>query len=128
MDFYATLVKPSWAPAPPVFGIVWSILYPIIIAAFGYVIFKVVRGEYPAALLVPVLINIVSNVAFTPIQFGLRNLWLAEADIVIVLVTIVWSMIAIWPHSRLASLALSPYLVWVTIATALQTSITLLNR
>lgn len=128
MDFYAALIKPSWAPAPPVFGIVWSILYPIIIAAFGYVIFKVVRGEYPAALLVPVLINIVSNVAFTPIQFGLRNLWLAEADIVVVLVTIVWSMIVIWPHSRLASLALSPYLVWVTVATALQTSITLLNR
>lgn len=128
MDFYSTLVKPSWAPAPPVFGIVWSILYPIIIGAYGYVIFKVVRGEYPAALLVPVLINIASNVAFTPIQFGLRSLGLAEADIVIVLVTIIWSMIAIWPHSRLASLALSPYLVWVTIATALQTSITLLNR
>jgi len=128
MDFYSTLIKPSWAPSPPVFGIVWSILYPIIIGAYGYVIFKVVRGEYPAALLVPVLINVASNVAFTPIQFGLRSLWLAEADIVIVLVTIIWSMIVIWPHSRLASLALSPYLVWVTIATALQTSITLLNR
>lgn len=128
MDFYNTLTKPAWSPAPPVFGIVWSILYPIIIAAYGYVIYKVARGEYPAALLVPVLINVVANVAFTPIQFGMRNLWLAEADIVLVLVTIVWSMIAIWPHSRIASLALSPYLVWVSIATALQTSITLLNR
>ncbi len=128
MDFYSELIKPSWSPAPPVFGIVWSILYPIIIGAYGYVIFRVARGEYPAALLVPVLINIVANIVFTPIQFGLRNLWLAEADIVLVLVTIVWSMIAIWPHSRVASLALSPYLVWVTIATALQTSITLLNR
>ncbi len=128
MDFYSELIKPSWAPAPPVFGIVWSILYPIIIGAYGYVIFKVARGEYPASLLVPVLINIVANVAFTPIQFGLQNLWLAEADIVLVLVTIIWSMIAIWPHSRIASLALSPYLVWVAIATALQTSITLLNR
>jgi tryptophan-rich sensory protein len=128
MDFYDTLVKPTWAPAPPVFGIVWSVLYPIIIVVFGYVIVKVARGEFPASLLVPVLINVVANVAFTPIQFGLRNLILAEVDIVIVLVTIVWSMIAIWPHSRVASLALTPYLVWVGIATALQTSITVLNR
>jgi tryptophan-rich sensory protein len=92
------------------------------------VIYRVVRGEFPASLLLPVLINIAANVAFTPIQFGLRNLILAEIDIVIVLATIVWSMMAIWPHSRWASLALTPYLVWVSIATALQTSITWLNR
>jgi tryptophan-rich sensory protein len=128
MDFYDTLVKPSWAPAPPVFGIVWSLLYPIIIVAYGYVIVRVARGDYPTALLVPVLINVVANVAFTPIQFGLRNLALAEADILIVLATIIWSMVAIWPYSRIASLALTPYLVWVSIATALQTSITVLNR
>jgi benzodiazapine receptor len=128
MDFYQTLAKPSWAPAPGVFGVVWSVLYPIILVAFGYVVFKVIRGDFPTSLLVPVLVNIVANIAFTPIQFGLRNLFLAEVDIVVVLVTIVWSMIAIWPHSRIASLALSPYLVWVTIATVLQTSITVLNR
>jgi tryptophan-rich sensory protein len=128
VGWYQELVKPSWAPAAPVFGIVWSILYPIIIVAYGYVIYRVVRGEFPASLLLPVLINIAANVAFTPIQFGLRNLILAEIDIVIVLATIVWSMMAIWPHSRWASLALTPYLVWVSIATALQTSITWLNR
>lgn len=128
MGWYEELLKPSWAPPAPVFGIVWSVLYPIIIVAFGYVTVRVVRGDYPATLLVPVLINVVANVAFTPIQFGLRNLWLAEVDIIVVLVTIVWSMIAIWPHSRWAALALTPYLVWVGIATALQTSITWLNR
>jgi tryptophan-rich sensory protein len=128
VSWYEGLVKPSWAPAAPVFGIVWSILYPIIIVAYGYVIYRVARGEYPPSLLLPVLLNVAANVAFTPIQFGLRNLVLAEIDIVIVLATIVWSMIAIWPHSRWASLALTPYLVWVSIATVLQTSITWLNR
>ena len=128
MDYYETLVRPSWAPQPNVFGIVWSILYPIIIAVFAYVVFRVVRGEFPSTLLVPIAINVVANVAFTPIQFGLRNLWLAEIDIIIVLVTIVWCMVAIWPYSRFASLALTPYLIWVSIATVLQTSITWLNR
>ncbi len=128
MSWYEELAKPAWAPPAPVFGVVWSILYPIIIVAYGYVIYRVARGEFPAALLVPILLNVVSNVAFTPIQFGLRNLWLAELDIIVVLVTIVWSMIAIWPHARWASAALTPYLVWVMIATALQSSITWLNR
>jgi len=128
MNWYEELARPSWAPPAPVFGIVWSILYPIIIVAYGYVIYRVVRGEFPASLLVPVLINIAANIAFTPIQFGLRNLLLAEIDILVVLATIVWSMVAIWPHARWASLALTPYLIWVMIATALQTSITWLNR
>lgn len=128
MDFYESLVKPSWAPAPPVFGIVWSILYPIIFLAYGFALVQVARGRWPVALLVPILINVVANVAFTPIQFGLRNLWLAELDIIVVLVTAIWSVIALWPHSRLTAVALVPYVLWVAIATVLQTSITWMNR
>jgi tryptophan-rich sensory protein len=128
MDSYAALIKPDWAPAPNVFGIVWSILYPIIFIAYGYVIFRVVRGEMPAALIWPIAINLVANFAFTPIQFGLNNLPLAAADVVIVLVTIVWSILAIWPHAVWVALALVPYLVWVTIATVLQLTITWMNR
>jgi len=128
LDWYQELAKPSWAPPASLFGTVWSILYPLIIVTFGYVIYRVIRGEIPTSVLVPIVINIVANIAFTPIQFGLRNLVLAEIDIVIVLVTIVWSMVAIWPYAPLAALALAPYLVWVSIATVLQTSITYLNR
>lgn len=128
MDFYEQLAKPAWAPQPSVFGVAWSVLYPIIILAYGYAIVQVVRGRWPTALLVPILINVVANVAFTPIQFGLRNLLLAEVDILVVLATAVWSIVAIWPHSRLVALALVPYAVWVSIATALQSSITWLNR
>ena len=128
MGWYEELAKPSWAPPASLFGTVWSILYPIIIVAFGYVIYRVIRGEIPTSVLVPIVINIVANVAFTPIQFGLRNLVLAEIDIIIVLVTTVWSMVAIWPYAPIAALALVPYLVWVSIATVLQTSITYLNR
>lgn len=128
MNWYETLIKPSWAPPASLFGTVWSILYPIIIVAYGYTIWRVVAGDFPRALLVPIIVNVVANIAFTPIQFGLRNLWLAEVDILVVLVTIVWSIAVIWPHSRVASIALVPYLVWVSIATVLQTSITWLNR
>ena len=128
MNWYASLVKPAWTPAPGVIGTIWALLYPLILIVFGYVVFRVVRGDIPGVVLIPVVLNALSNIAFTPIQFGLQNLPLAAADILIVLVTIVWCMIAIWPYSRVASLALSPYLAWVATASALQLSITWLNR
>lgn len=128
MSWYESLAKPAWTPAPGVIGTIWSLLYPIILIVFGYVVFRVVQGDIPAAVLIPVVLNAVSNIAFTPIQFGLQNLTLAAVDILVVLATIVWCMIAIWPHSRVASLALSPYLAWVATASVLQLSITWLNR
>lgn len=128
MTWYDSLAKPSWTPPSSFIGTMWTILYPIIIVVFGYMILRVVRGDAPAALLVPIIINVVSNVAFTPIQFGLRNLPLASLDILIVLATIVWCMVAFWPYSRIASLALTPYLLWITTASVLQLSITWMNR
>jgi len=128
MNWYQELAKPSWAPQPQVFGQVWGVLYPIIFVTYGYVAFRVFKGEFPKALLVPIAINLLANLAFTPIQFGWRNLPLAVVDILIVLVTIVWSIVAFWPYSKFAALALVPYLVWVSIATVLQTSIWQLNR
>ena len=128
MDWYDRLAKPVWTPSGGVIGTIWSLLYPIIIAAFGYMLYRVANGSAPKTLLVPIVVNVVANVAFTPIQFGLRNLPLASVDILIVLVTIVWCMVAFWPHSRVASLALTPYLAWVATATVLQLSITWMNR
>jgi tryptophan-rich sensory protein len=59
---------------------------------------------------------------FSPVQFGLRNLPLSA--IVIVWTTILWAMKTIWPHHRWIAVAQIPYLIWVTIATVLQFTIT----
>lgn len=126
--WYDSLAKPSWTPAPSTIGTIWTLLYPIIFIAYGYVIVRALNGSMPRTVLVPITLNLAANVAFTPIQFGLRNLPLASLDILVVLVTIVWSMAVIWPHSRAAAAALVPYLAWVGTATVLQLSITFMNR
>lgn len=128
MDWYDNLAKPTWTPAPSFIGTMWTVLYPIIIVTFGFMIYRVVRGTAPVSLLAPIALNVVSNIAFTPILFGLRNLPLASVDIVIVLGSIVWCIVVFWPYSRVAAISLSPYLVWVTTATILQLSITSMNR
>ena len=128
MSYYQTLSKPGWAPPKGLYGTVWGILYPIILIAYGYVIFQALGDAIPRSVLTPIVINLAANFAFTPILFSMRNLELAALDIVIVLVTIAWSIAVIYPYSWPAALALVPYLIWVGIATVLQISITVMNR
>ena len=130
MDFrtwYNALSKPTWTPPPGTISLIWTILYPIILISLGFVLFKVFRGGLPWLLALPFLINLVANIFFMPIFGGLRNLPLATVDIVIVLGTILWMIVAIWPHYRWVAVAQVPYLVWVSIATVLQVSITVRN-
>lgn len=124
---YTEWIQPSWAPPSWVFGPVWSILYLVIAISFGYVFLKVWRRQWPIIVAVPFALNLVFNALFTPIQFGLQNLWLAAIDIVLVWITIIWAMKAVWPYSRWVAYAQIPYLLWVSFATVLQLSITFLN-
>jgi len=78
-------------------------------------------------VLLPFILNIIFNLAFTPLQFGLKNNLWASIDILLVLGTLVWAMIAIFPHARWITYIQVPYLAWVTFATVLQLTITYLN-
>jgi tryptophan-rich sensory protein len=125
---YVQYIKPSWAPPSWLFGPVWSVLYTIIAITYGYTAWLYWQGKVPFIVVLPFLLNIVFNAAFTPIQFGLKNNILAAADILLVLATLVWALWAIWPHAPWVAYANVPYLLWVVFATALQLTVTWLNR
>jgi len=125
--WYASLVKPSWAPPSWLFGPVWSVLYIIIFITYGYVFYQVITGKLPRIIALPFVLNLFFNAIFTPIQFGLKNNLLATIDIFLVLGTLIWALIVIYPHIRWIALMNIPYLIWVCFATILQVSITVLN-
>jgi len=125
--WYQTLIKPTWAPPSWLFGPAWSVLYIIIACTFGFVFYKIFTNEIPKIVAVPFALNLVFNFLFTPFQFVLQNNLLAAIDIVLVLATIIWMFIAIWPYARFVVYANIPYLLWVSFATILQLSITYLN-
>lgn len=127
IEWYNALAKPSWTPAPATIGLIWQILYPLILITFGFVFTQAFRGKIGWNVAIPFAINLAANLVFTPIQFGMRNLPLATLDILIVWVTIIWMSIAIWPHHRWVTIAQIPYFVWVSLATVLQVSITVMN-
>lgn len=127
-SWYASLAKPSWTPAPATIGLVWQILYPIILVTFGFVLVQCLRGRLSWWVAVPFAVNLAANLIFTPIQFGWRNLPLAALDILVVWGSIPWLAWTIWPHYRWVAVAQAPYFIWVSLATVLQLSITWMNR
>lgn len=127
-NWYKTLIKPSWAPPSWLFGPVWTVLYIIIFLSYGTVFYKTITGKLSWLVALPFILNLVFNFAFTPLQFGLKNNWLAALDIALVLGTLIWAMVAIYPHIRWVVYANIPYLLWVSFATVLQFSITYLNK
>ena len=76
----------------------------------------------------PFVLNLIFNFAFTTIQFGMRNNYLAAVDILLILGTLIWAMLAIYPYAPCIAYFQIPYLIWVLFATSLQLTVTYLNR
>ncbi len=130
-NWYSQLIKPTWAPPSYLFGPVWSVLYTIIFISFGTVFYKTFTGKLSLIVALPFILNLIFNFSFTYFQFGLKNNLLAAIDILLVLVTLIWALVVLWRVSvdlRWVVYVNIPYLLWVSFATALQLTITYLNR
>ena len=127
-NWYSQLIKPTWAPPSWLFGPVWTFLYVLIAVSFGKVFWMASQKQITLLVALPFALNLIFNFAFSPIQFTLQNNFLAAVDILLVLGTLIWAMIAIYPHMKWITYIQIPYLLWVSFATILQLTITFLNK
>lgn len=125
---YQELIKPSWAPPSYLFAPVWTVLYSLIAISFGKVFLMAWQKKISYLVALPFALNLVFNFSFTTIQFGLKNNYLASLDILLVLSTLIWAMLAIYSHKKWVTYTNIPYLLWVIFATILQLTITFLNK
>ena len=63
--------------------------------------------------------QLVLNLAWSLIFFGLRKLGLALVEVVLLLVAVVATAIQFWRINRLAGLMMAPYVAWVAFASLL---------
>ncbi len=127
-SWYSQLRKPKFAPPSWLFGPVWTVLYILIAISYGYVGYLFYINQLTFIIVLPFILNLIFNFAFTSIQFGLKNNYLAAIDILLTLGTLIWAMIAIFPFVSWISYINIPYALWGTFATVLQLTITWLNR
>jgi benzodiazapine receptor len=124
--WYAALRKPSWTPPNWVFGPVWSALY-LSMAIAAWLVWR--RAGFAGARLPLTLfaLQLVLNLAWTGVFFGLRMPGAAFVEIVLLWLFILATTAAFWPLSRAAAWLMAPYLGWVTYAATLNCGIWRLN-
>lgn len=124
--WYAALAKPAWTPPPWVFGPVWSLLY-LAMAVAAWLVWRRVGFSRGASALNLFGVQLVLNVCWSAIFFGARRPDLAFAEILLLWLAILATMVAFRSLSRAAAWLLLPYLLWVAYAVALNFAIWRLN-
>lgn len=119
--WYATLVRPTFAPPNWVFGPVWTILYTLI----GISLYLIWTNKKRSLKLF--LFHLFLNAIWSPIFFGLKNLGLAFFIILLMDLSLIVIIKSFYKVNKIAGLILIPYLIWISFATVLNFSFWQLN-
>lgn len=122
-EWYQQLRKPRWTPPNWVFPVTWTTLYICMSIAGARA--AMVEGSGLALALWG--LQIAFNGLWTPAFFGLRRIRLGMAILALLWVAVASCMVALWQVDRIAGLLFAPYLLWVTIAGALNAAVWRLN-
>lgn len=117
-EFYGGLVKPAWAPPGWLFGPVWTVLY-VLMGIAAWLVWRSAGWSGAAGALSLYVAQLVVNAAWSWIFFAWRRGALAFADILVLIVLIVATLVGFARVSGVAAALLVPYLAWVLFATAL---------
>jgi benzodiazapine receptor len=126
--WYATLQKPFFSPPNWLFAPVWTLLYILMGIAAFLVWRKGLENRQVRIALIVFLIQLILNALWSVVFFGLESPLSGLIVISILWVAILVTVIKFFKTSRVASMLMWPYLLWVTFAAVLNASIWLLNR
>jgi tryptophan-rich sensory protein len=124
--FYSQLASPDWAPPSWLFGPVWTLLYATMGVA-AWLVWRVdgFRTAKPALALF--LVQLALNALWSWLFFGWHRGGAAFADILVLEVFIIATVILFWRIRPLAGMLLVPYLLWVGFAAALNYAVWIRN-
>lgn len=121
--WYRNLNKPSWTPPDWVFPVVWTTLYICMATAGARVALLPENGIAMAFWALQVALNGL----WTPVFFGLKRIRLGMFVLSALWVSVLATLVALWSVDWIAGALFIPYLIWVTIAGALNASVWRLN-
>ncbi len=125
-SWYNTLIKPPLTPPPSYFPIAWGILYSLMTIAFFIVILKPHSKEkYIAVNLF--LVQLIINFTWSYVFFEMKSIELALADVAILFLLVIFTIIYFYKVSKTAAILMIPYLFQVIFAMYLNTGIVILN-
>ncbi len=125
--WYQTLNKPFFTPPNWIFSPVWICLF-ILMGLSLYFVWR--RTDHPTFKIAFVffLVQLILNILWSIVFFGLRSPLLGLVDIVLLWIAILFTIFHFFKVSKFSGVLLLPYLVWVSFATLLNFSLWILNR
>ncbi|MBS0579159.1 MAG: tryptophan-rich sensory protein [Proteobacteria bacterium] len=126
--WYYNLALPGWKPPDWLFGPAWTLIFGLA-AISGYLSWsRAPRNDVLQARIIALFaINALLNIAWSVLFFRLHRPDWALLEVILLWLSIVALMVMTYRSSRLASLLLLPYLLWVSFAGVLNYSIVRLN-
>lgn len=126
--WYLTLHKPSFNPPNALFAPVWTTLY-IMIGIAAYLVWnkRNDNSAYKTAAII-YCVQLLLNFSWSIVFFGMHQIFAAFVVILFLWISIILNMIYFAKFNKAAAWLLSPYLLWVSFASALNLGILLLNR
>jgi tryptophan-rich sensory protein len=126
-EWYAALQKPPWTPPDRVFGPVWSALY-LMMGLAAWLVWRKAGWTGATTALALFCVQLVLNVLWSALFFGMRAPGAAFIEIVLLWVMIAATLVSFWKITPAAGALLAPYLLWVAFAAALNLAVWRMNR
>jgi translocator protein len=125
-NWFPTIIKPSWNPPSYLFGPVWTLLF----TQMGISIWQILHtnnSSKPKAYRI-FIIQFALNLLWTILFFTLQSPGLALIEIILLLLSIAYTIITFYKIKKSAAYLLIPYFAWVSFATVLNATIYVLNK
>jgi benzodiazapine receptor len=125
--WYAGLVKPVFNPPNWVFAPVWTTLF-LMMGISLYLVLRTGWEKKEVRFAAGVFaVQLVLNIAWSALFFGLQMPWIAFVEIVILWAAILVTIWRFFRVSKPAAYLLVPYILWVSFAAVLNLSLAILN-
>lgn len=118
-EWYASLEKPGFTPPNWVFPVAWTTLY-LLLAWAGYRLSLLPGSQMVLALWAA---QIALNTLWTPVFFGAHRLFASLVILVLLWLVVAVMLVMAMRLDVITGLILFPYLVWLSLAAALNFSI-----
>ena len=123
---YARLQQPGWAPPSWVFGPVWTLLYTMMAVA-AWLVSRSGPWSQTRPALVAFATQLLLNAAWTPLFFGLGWRGIAFAELSVLVLILLGTVVLFFRRSAVAGWLMVPYLAWSVFALCLNFAVWQLN-
>lgn len=125
-SWYKAINKPEITPPNWIFAPVWTLLY-IMMGISLFFVWTSQRTARKTIALIIFFLQLILNMLWSAIFFGLQDVFLALVDIVLLWTGIFFTILAFRRVSNIAAYLLVPYILWVSFATFLNYLIFIMN-